>query len=107
MQTHHHGVKIIALTDKDRANIAKAAASVAGDPYKDIEGFRKRSAAALQNVLGPDILKDLKDMHDHKGKNVALLIKNLPVSLNGLSDTPKLGTKKSRKVNQILFLKLL
>ena len=94
MKTHHHGVKIISLTDKDRMNVAKAIAAVPGNPYKDIDSFRKRSGEALEKILGPELLQDLKDLHDHKGKNVALLIKNMPVTLNGLPSTPKLGSKE-------------
>lgn len=98
LETHHHGVKVIKLTDKDRHNIAKAATTVHGNPYKEkeLEAFKKRSADALGKILGADIVKDLKGMNEHQGKNIALLIKNLPVSVNGLSETPKLGVKEPK-----------
>lgn len=91
-KAHYHGVEIIHLSDADKRNILRAASRVSGDPYKNLDDFRANARKALDPVINQILGQKVEDMAKHKGKNVAYLIKNNPISRGFLPGTPDYGT---------------
>ncbi|MEM6603209.1 MAG: TauD/TfdA family dioxygenase [Pseudomonadota bacterium] len=94
---YHHGIKVVFLTEKDRQALRNAASQVPGNPYSNLAAFRKAASDALDKILGSDLVNDFCDMGQHRGRNVAILIKNMPIASKELSDTPSSNTDEPSK----------